>query len=395
MTDRKLEAALAALSSFLLVASASAQDAAGADRRTRLNELCDRVELRLMDACVPGMALVVVAEGEIVLSQGFGVSDWEEETPVTEETVFPLGSSTKPFTATLAAILVSEGTLSWDDPVTDYLPWFRLPIDCEDEEAQVTIRDLLSHRTGFDSIALTGKVLSWWTGLPREEGDPEVWTREAMLRAMLELEPAAPFREKHHYSNASMVAAALASAVAAQDDWDTLMQERMFAPLGMGDTTTLFEPTLEHPQLATGYLVAGGECEAVPLGSMDVVSPAGGMSANMRDLGVWLRMLLNDGVHEGERLIAHEALHEMWTSQVDGAEMGGMFPGADYGLSWFVREWQGHELVEHGGNGRGFSAQIALLPELGHGFAMLSNALPNPLQYELNDMVWEALVGAE
>lgn len=388
----------AALSFFMLstaAASFGAQDASSQDQRARLDELCDRIEVRLMDAGVPGMALVVVAGGEVVLSQGFGVSDWEAETPVTEETVFPLGCSSKPFTATLTAMLVSDGTLSWDDPVTDYLPWFQLPIDSEDEDAQVTIRDLLSHRTGFFHMELSGKALSWWTGVEPEPGDPEVWTREALLRAALEFEPVARFREKHNYSNVSMVAEALASAAAAESDCDTLMRERMFAPLGMADSTTLFEPTKKHPDLATGYVVEGGECEAVPLGSMDAVSPAGGMSANIRDLGVWLRMLLNDGVHDGKRLIAHDALHEMWTSQVPGAEMGGMFPGADYGLSWFVREWQGHELVEHGGNGHGFSAQVALLPELGHGFAMLSNALPNPLQYELNEMVWEALVGGE
>ena len=169
------------------------------------------------------------------------------------------------------------------------------------------------------------------------------------------------------------------------------MTERVFEALGMADSATLFEDTKKHPRLATGYLLSGAEPKAVPLYSMDALCPAGGMSSSAEDVARWLRLLLAEGRHEGEQLVGERELREMWKTQIEGAEVGGMMPGADYGLGWFLREWEGHRVVEHPGNGFGYSANIALIPELGIGYVMLSNLMPNPLEFELNDRVWRAL----
>jgi CubicO group peptidase (beta-lactamase class C family) len=357
----------------------------------RLEQLCAQLEAKRTEARVPGMAVCVVKDGEVVLRRCFGVADLEKKTPVTPDTVFPIGSSSKPFTSTLIAMLVSEEKMHWDDPVTDYLPAFRLKIDSEQEGAEVTIRDLLSHQTGIVDGEVIGRLFSWWKMDGTIVENPRVWTREDLLEQVVELEPTYPFRETHSYSNSSMVAAALASGVAAKSDWDSLMAKRIFEPLGMIGSDTRFEKIRERPDLATGYLDLGDERMALPFHSMDAVSPAGGISSTIEDLAQWLRLLTNGGVFEGKRLIGEDELEEMWAEHIEAHDLRPMIPGVNYALGWMVREWEGQLVVEHGGNGYGFAAVVAVNRDLGVGCAMISNALANPLQVELSPMVWAAM----
>ncbi len=358
-----------------------------------MDSLSDWVDGQCIEHWIPGLAIVVIDDSGIVLEKVMGWADLEEETPVTRETVFPIGSTSKPFTSTLTAMLKSDGVLDWDDPVTRYLPFFELPIDSEDEEDQVTLRDLLAHRTGFFTMSLIQEAVNW-------EQDPEYdpalhFSREDMLRAAIEFEPVAPFREKHNYSNVSMLAAAMSCGVAAKKDWDTLMTERMFGPLGMKDSSTSITRIRKDQEVARGYLGPGEGKQPALLINMDVISPAGGLNSTLADMTTWVQFLLAGGLHEGKRQVREEDLQELWTPQVPDADLGGAFPGAEYGLGWFVRSWRGHTVVEHGGNGLGFSALVALIPEQGVGVVMLSNALPNPLQTTLSEKVWEALLDVE
>ncbi|HEY93291.1 MAG TPA: beta-lactamase family protein, partial [Dehalococcoidia bacterium] len=163
----------------------------------RLERLVEQLEQQRQALHIPGMAIAVVKDDEVILAQGFGVADIEKETPVTPQTIFAIGSSTKAFTATLVGMLVDEGKMDWDDPVTDYLPYFTLDIESEDENAEATIRDLLSHRTGFCRMGL----LFASGELPREE----------VLHAATAAEPFTGFREKFYYSNVMYMAAGVAA----------------------------------------------------------------------------------------------------------------------------------------------------------------------------------------
>ncbi len=111
------------------------------------------------------MAIAVVKDDEVIFVRGFGLADLKNETPVTPETIFAIASATKAFTATLVGMLVDEGEMGWDDPVTQHIPYFTLNTDSDDENAQVTIRDMLSHRTGFTRL---GVLIASGT-VPREE----------------------------------------------------------------------------------------------------------------------------------------------------------------------------------------------------------------------------------
>jgi CubicO group peptidase (beta-lactamase class C family) len=341
----------------------------------RLDLLVNQLEQQRQRLHIPGMAIAIVKDDEVVLAHGFGMANLEAETPVTPETIFAIGSSTKAFTSTLVGMLVDEGKMSWDDPITDYLPYFDLNIDTEDPNAQVTLRDLLSHRTGFTRMGL----LSASGKLPREE----------VLRAATAAEPYAPFREKFYYSNEMYMAAGVAAGKAAGSDWDRLVGERILKPLEMNSTTTSVGQVGEDPRLSVGYLWDEDiqAYERRPMRNVDNIGPAGAINSNVLDMAQWIRLQLGRGEYERRRLISEEQIRETWTSHIPISQ------GVSYGLGWMIREWEEQLVIEHGGNVDGFSAEVALLPESNLGFVLLANTSVTPLQQLSVNMVWEALLG--
>src|SRR5262245_8058559 len=144
----------------------------------RLERLCEQLEKQRDASHVPGFAIAIVKDDQVVLLRGFGLSDVEQTRPVTEDTIFAIGSTTKAFTATLIGMLIDEGKMSWDDHPRKHLPDFALKDATANEQA--TIRDLLCHRTG-----LTGTDLLWYGGGA---------TRAEILAAVASAEPTKPFR---------------------------------------------------------------------------------------------------------------------------------------------------------------------------------------------------------
>ncbi|UCD21822.1 MAG: beta-lactamase family protein, partial [Chloroflexota bacterium] len=157
------------------------------DLQQRLDLLVEQLEQQRQTHHVPGMAIAVVKDDEVVLTHGFGIADIEEEAAVTPETIFGIGSATKAFTATLVGILVDEGKMDWDDPVTEYLPYFQMDVDSANESDEPTLRDVLSHRTGFTRMGLLF-------------GSGQIPIEEVLLDAT-GAKPYVPFREKFYYSN--------------------------------------------------------------------------------------------------------------------------------------------------------------------------------------------------
>jgi CubicO group peptidase (beta-lactamase class C family) len=372
----------------------TAQDDGNNDQisKNSLEKLSLGLENKMKEYQIPGLAIVVVKGNEVLVNKAFGWANEEKKIPVTDTTVFPIGSSAKPLTATLVSMLVSDGALDWDDPITDYLPYFCLKIKSDNPEDQVTLRDLLSHRTGFFHMELIQKAINWGQDPDWDlKSDPLRSSREALLKAAAAFEPKDDFQSKHNYSNIGMVAAAEASGKAANLDWDALMKKRVFEPLGMTNTTTSITQIKDFHNLATGYLKGKDDYKPVMLINMDVVSPAGGINSCARDMVNFLKLLLNGGTYKGNRLINKAEIEEMWTTQIQGADVGGLMPGASYGLGWFVRSWNGYRVVEHAGNALGYTANIALIPELGIGYVMMSNAMPTPILGTINEIVWESL----
>jgi CubicO group peptidase (beta-lactamase class C family) len=341
-----------------------------------LDRLCASLEERRTELHIPGMAIAVIQDGAVILARGFGLADLEQGRLADPETLFAIGSTTKAFTAALVGMEVDAGRMAWDDPVTRYLPEFRLPIrGTAAEGAEVTLRDLLCHRTGF-----TRTDVLWASGRA---------SSQQILAASLQAEPWADFRAEWHYNNVMFLAAGEATAAAAGRPWSALLQERLLTPLGMKSTTAQSASALKDPRLAAGYLwnEERGKFERQQIRTVDQVAPAGAIFSNALDMSRWVRFQLAGGNWEGKQLLSEATLHETWTAQIEIA------PGADYGLGWMLHDWQGHAVVEHGGNIDGFAAQVGMIPEEGIGYVLLCNVSATLLQSVSQQMVWEALLG--
>ena len=326
----------------------------------RLDRLAAEFDRNRIDLHVPGAVLAIVRGEEVIFARGFGVADIEKKTPVTPDTPFFIGSATKAFTATLVGMLVDEGRMQWDEPVDTYLPEFKLKVQSKDPNDRATLRDVLSHRTGFTRMAF----LEINRGLSSDE----------ILRRASSAEALAPFRQRFLYNNVHYLAAGSAAGVAAGTSWHALMKERILAPLGMTATRTSFREAWNDPRTARGYSwdEAAQAVRPVTLEmgiNVDGVAPAGAISSTARDMTSWLRFLLRQGVQDGKALISSAALTTTWTPQIPISDASG------YGLGWFVSKWQGQRLIEHGGSITGYSAEVGLLPDSNIGFVVLTNTL--------------------
>jgi len=341
----------------------------------RLAKLEKQLEEKRVDMHIPGMAIAIVHGDAIIYAHGFGSANLDKSTPVTPETLFAVGSTTKAFTASLIGMLVDEGKMSWDDSITKYLPYFTLAVKTKDADTTVTIRDLLAHRTGFTRMGIL------WAG--------GAVTPEEVLRVAAKAQPWGSFRGTFYYNNVTVMAAGIASGVAAETSWGELLQQRILNPLGMDSTSTTLEAVENDPRLSLGYewREASQRFEQMPMRILDAIAPAGAINSNVLDMAQWLRFQLGKGIFAGHILLSKEQHQETWNPQI------AMDGSAYYGFGWMVHPVAGVRTVEHGGNIDGFAAQVALFPEEDLGFVLLTNVSGTPLQSVSMQLVAETLLG--
>ena len=340
----------------------------------RLERLVRQLEEKRQEYHIPGMAIAVVKDDTLILAKGFGLADIVQKKPVTPETLFGIGSTTKAFTGVLVGMLVDDGIMNWDDPVTKYLPYFTMNIKTKRKDAVVTIRDLLCHRTGFTRMG----ILYANGAVPREE----------ILRTAVNAIPWNSYRRKWHYSNIMFMAAGVAAEKAAGTDWDSLIRDRIFKSLAMNSSATSINHIPANKPLSHGYLWEE-ELETfrkLPKRVVDNVGPAGSIVSNVLDMVQWIRFQLGRGELEGKRLLSESQHTETWKRQmkIEG--------GAGYGFGWILSRWEKQRVITHGGNTDGYAAQVALLPESNIGFVLLANVSATPLQDLSLNMVWESLL---
>lgn len=343
--------------------------------RQRVDAVTAELREQMTEHHVPGAGLAIVHGDEILLCTGFGHADIASDVDVTGDTVFAIGSATKAFTATLIGMQVDAGTMQWDGTVHEYLPDFHL--SDPDADADMSIRDLLAHRTGLGRMGLL-----WASGQ---------LSRQEVLEATAGAEMFYPFRSQFNYSNINFIAAGEASAQVAGMPWEQLLQQRLLNPLQMHDTTVTVEAARRHGDLAIGYMYdeSSGEFEVDPMRPIDAGAPAGAINSSARDMGNWLRFQIADGAFNGKRLISEDAINEARSPQMS------MGPGMDYGLGWMLSTWDEFDVVEHGGNIDGFSAQVAFIDELDLGYVLLMNCSFSRLQATANSVVFGGLLAGE
>jgi CubicO group peptidase (beta-lactamase class C family) len=314
---------------------------------------------------IPALGVAIVRNDSVIFAKGYGVLKAEANTPADENTLFEIGSSSKSFTATIVAMLVTDGKLRWDDRLTSYLPDFRMRDPVANAEA--TIRDALSHRTG-----LARHDLSWMSA-----GN----TRAEVLRRVRFVEPSFIFRTRYQYQNMMFLAAGEAAAKAAGGTWEDLVQQRIFNALGMTRSIPVLRDASSVQNLASPHGLNGDTAWSKDHMSMDNIAPAGSIVASARDMAQYLRFQLGDGTFGGKRLVSAAALRETHVPQMLlGGGGGGGGGGADtltrfntYGMGWFVQDYRGHLVWQHGGNTDGMTAAMGLLPSQKLGVVVLSN----------------------
>jgi CubicO group peptidase (beta-lactamase class C family) len=310
---------------------------------------------------VPGCAIAAVHGGQVVLASGWGHRDLESGLPVTQDTLFAIGSTTKAFTATTVGALVDDGLLEWDRPLQDYLPDLRLPDSFVTE--RLTVTDLLSHRSGMARHDLA------WLGHPG-------LSREDIVGRLRFLPLRKGLREEFQYCNLGYLLAGHLVEVLSGIPWEDFLQSRLLTPLGMSRSNLSVEVMAADPDHATAYERRRGTVVQVPVRPVTALAPAGAINSCAADMAWWLLAQLGGGQPDGTTVIAPETLRRQHTPQMLIPE-DRTFPASTrhgYGLGWLIGRYRERRLAEHAGGIDGYITECMLLPDDGIGVAVLTNA---------------------
>ncbi|WFN58094.1 MULTISPECIES: serine hydrolase [unclassified Synechococcus] len=329
----------------------------------------------LQQTGVPGMAIAVVHDDRVVFLKGYGQREVGKAGAVDADTIFQLASLSKPIASTVVAALVGDGRVRWDDPVIGDLPGFRLGPATIAEE--VTLRDLLSHRSG----------------LPDHAGDllEDIGFDRATIFQRLGVLPLGNrFRAVFNYTNFGFTAGAIAAANASGQGWEELSRERLYRPLGMGRTSSSHADLVAASNRAALHVrepadgAASHRWVARHQRDADAQSPAGGVSSTARDLSRWLRLQLAGGrlgpVAVGRQIVASDALADTHRPLIASAPSPNpaVYRTGFYGLGWNVSSTdQGAVQLSHsGGFELGAATAVYLLPGESLGIVVLTNGQP-------------------
>lgn len=334
---------------------------------------------------IPGVALAILKEDEVLHMAGYGVCDVEQGTPVTPDTLFAIASVTKAFTAMGVALLVDEGKVEWDKPVRTYLPEFRLKDSYVSE--RITLRDLLSHRSGLPRHDLS------WYGTD--------FDRAAILKNLQYYAFSKGFRETWQYQNLMYMTAGYLVGAVTGSSWEDFTRRRIFEPLNMKRSCFSPDEMQKQGNYATPYRIKHTLGEPDKLEAMEhytsaPLGPAGSIHSSVADLANWLRVHLNAGQFGDQTFVSPGNVQQMHLPQMvmpmDSiqAEMLGTTISL-YGMGWFVVPYRGYTLIHHGGNIDGFSLIVGFVPQQKVGVAVLTNIEGRPLRdvllYEAVDRV--------
>jgi CubicO group peptidase (beta-lactamase class C family) len=308
----------------LLICGASAQES------TAANGVGGYVRAEMQRQHIPGLALLVARGGKIVRAEGFGLANVELQVPVKPETVFQSGSVGKQFTATAIMMLVEEGKVGLDDPLTKYFQ------DAPAGWKDVTVRELLSHTAGF-------------TDYPEKFDFRKDWTEDELLKMVEGIPLAYAPGTKWAYSNLGYLTLGLLIHRVTGEFYGDFLQQRIFKPLDMETTRIISEADI-IPNRAAGYRLVKGE-----LKNQEWVAPMvnttadGSLYFTILDLAKW------DAALYGDKLLKRSSLDVMWTP----AKLKSGQPNKDgYGFGWFIETRKGHRVIQHDGAWQGFKSAI-------------------------------------
>src|SRR5438034_2059323 len=328
-----------------------------------VQELEKLAQKKIQENTVPGLAIAVVFQDEVVYAKGFGVRDVNTKALVDADTVFQLASVSKPIGSTVVAELVGEGKINWDSKLSVLDPDFAMFDPWVTRE--ITIRDMYSHRSGLPDHA--GDLLEHLR-----------FTRAEILHRLRYQHPDSSFRSHYAYTNFGMTEAAVAAAQAYELEWEALCQEKLYKPLGMTSTSSRYADFVTRSNKALGHVLVDGKWVQKFKRDPDAQSPTGGVSSSVNDLAKWLRLQLGNGKFDGKQVVDNDALVETHHPQL----LTGFNPFTQlptfYGWEWnVVYDPDGRLRLNHSGAfGLGAATYVNLVPGEQLGIVVLTNAYP-------------------
>ncbi|MFN2303889.1 MAG: serine hydrolase domain-containing protein [Anaerolineales bacterium] len=331
-----------------------------------LMALEDYVESTMKSNEVPGVAMVLVHGDEVVYSKGLGVRSFETNEPITNETLFGIGSITKPVTATVIGAMVDDGVFDWDTKLIEILPSFALSDDAATD--QITIEN----------------TLCMCTGVPRRMEEISVryeeMSAEDILKSLKKIALKGAYGNSFNYSSRMVASGGYVAALAAGGEYgqlahayEMMVQDYLLDPLEMTASTFSIKEAVSSGNFAVPYYssLSGSEAISPELeGIFTPIAPAGALWSNAEDMSKFVITLLNGGISQkGRRIISSESLAYLWEPRVS------IDPTIDYGLGWNIEDYHGVTVNFHPGGTVGFSSELVIIPDMDIGFVLLANQL--------------------
>jgi CubicO group peptidase (beta-lactamase class C family) len=378
-----------ALIIFVLLLCALTVRAQEADVSKKLEGFDAYMDQLLKDWNTPGIGVGIVINDKLVFAKGYGYRDYGRKLPFTPTTLCPIASNSKLFTAVAAGMLVEQGKLTWDKPVRDAVPTVQFYNDQLNNN--VTLRDMLSHRTG-----VTRHDLIWFKS---------PFTRKELFEKLKYLEPQQPMRETFLYNNLMFSAVGYIIELKSSKTWEKYVRENIFEPLDMNTSTYTISDMLKLPDHGVPYREKRDSFELYQIPyyeDTEGVAPAGAIISNINELSHWLVALMNDGSYNGKQALPPNVLKATMQPAIGLPNALGEALGywevlnPDYGMGRQTASYRGHLMTFHGGDLPGFHSQVSFLPNEKIGVIVLvigDHAAPlyNVVSYN----VYERLLGMD
>lgn len=332
----------------------------------KAHQIDSLVEKTMETFNVPGMAVAVLKDGEVVAQNTYGIRSIKTKEPVNNQTLFGVASNTKAFTTAALAQLIDAGKLKWDTKVTDIIPEFKLYDAYVTRE--FTVRDLLVHRSGLGLGAGDLMVLP----------ATNITTLEEMIHNLRYLKPVSSFRSKYDYDNLLYIVAGEIIARVSGEKYEDYITKHFFHPLKMTRTTMDFDKIQKDSNRIDGHAPVEGSLKITPPTFTTIGNPAAGIYASIEDMVKWAQVRLDYGRYGNQKqdsLFSRKQADEMWKAQtitpVSKGEYNTNFSA--YGLGWVLKDVKGYLEASHTGGLFGIVSQLTLIPELDLGIIVLTN----------------------
>jgi len=352
---------------------------------SRLEGLETEIE-HLMDAySTVGLSVAIVENGKVIYTNGFGYRDLKNQLPVNTNTQFAIGSVTKQFTASLMGVYQGQGKLTLQDKPSQHIKGLKFYNDEMDN--LITIEDLMAHRSGIGSVDGTQVFF------PLNDLDQH-------MARLPYLKPNSKVRERFDYSNMGYSILGSIGEKVSGKTWSENLQENIFSPLEMNNTTTTLADFESADEFSLGYTVSENKPIQAIFEDQRENNPGGGMSSDVNDLSNWMMMLLNKGQFNGKEVLPQSFIeesfngHESLSNQFKFDEKNDIQFNM-YGYGWAVHMYKNKYRVHHTGNTSGYTAHVELFPYENVGIVVLSNQHASRVVNDISDIIGDRMLGLE